>query len=292
MSEQVIRPDASREQDALLTSEQAMASTEEDLQNQESSQEPSSIEGEKELLVSSEKIIWTPAFLLTFGLTLVLGLSVITRSPWIRVGCIFGGIWAVFMCLSTFTNVQGVAPGTPVQSYINVATCIALLGAYIGLSIEGTLLTAWDTCLFFLVPIVAAVDVTLNYFMTPQASILTVYNTLATNAIAACCLFWWLRPSCWKKHPGPTFIFGLVPVILLIAALIDTSMHDFFLLQALSPYSNPRVYTNNFFFAEVALLCVLLGCMRMAKGELPGRFWLRKTRHHRPQFGHKTDSHR
>ena len=327
MSEQVIRPDASREQDALLTSEQATASTEEDLQNQESSQEPSSIEEEKELLVSSEKIIWTPAFLLTFGLTLVLGLSaeslfaqgwasrlfagqwiilaqialatlgwlglgVITRSPWIRVGCIFGGIWAVFMCLSTFTNVQGVAPGTPVQSYINVATCIALLGAYIGLSIEGTLLTAWDTSLFFLVPIVAAVDVTLNYFMTPQASILTVYNTLATNAIAACCLFWWLRPSCWKKHPGPTFIFGLVPVILLIAALIDTSMHDFFLLQALSPYSNPRVYTNNFFFAEVALLCVLLGCMRMAKGELPGRFWLRKTRHHRPQFGHKTDSHR
>ncbi len=313
MSESLIQPDADHEQDTSKHPEQARAAEAEGCMNRESIQEIAA-EGETETPAPAEKIIWTPAFLLIFVLTLVLGLSaeslfaqgwasrlfvgqwiilaqiilaalgwlglgIVTRSLWIRIGCIFGGIWAIFMSLSTFTNVQGVVPGTPVQSYINVATCMALLGTYIGLSIEGTLLTSWDTLLFFLVPVLGAVDVVLNYSLTPQASILTIYNTISADAIIACCLFWWLRPSCWKKRPGPTFIFGLVPVILLIAALIDTSAHDFFLLQALNPYSNPRIYMNNFFFAEVTLLCLLLGSMRMAKGEMSSRFLLRKRKH-------------
>jgi hypothetical protein len=250
-----------------------------------------------------EKIIWTPGFFLTFALILVLGLSaeslftlgwqngiltsqwwcilahvilngsawlalgIVTRSRWIRLGCIFGGLWTLFMGLNIFTNVQGLDPNAPLQSYINVAICMALLGAYLGLSIEGTLLTRWDAWLFLLVPILSACGVTLTYLLTPQASILTSENALAASALIACCLFWWLRPSCWRKWAGPTFIFGLAPLIMLIAAASNSSMHDFFLLHVTNIHSNPRPEANNLFFAQVILLSLLLGCIRLIKSE-------------------------
>jgi hypothetical protein len=305
MPESVTRPDADRER-----SKQDCAEPSEALPVKEKSPadegQMEATPGEKDQEAQqqpAEKIIWTPAFLLTFALTLVLGLSadslftqgwyshlfggqwiilaqvilatlgwlglgIVTRSRWIRLGCIFGGIWAGFMVLNIFTYLAGIDSGAPVQSYINVATCMALLGAYIGLSIEGTLLTSWDTWLFFLVPILGAIGVTLTYFLTPQASILTVDNAIATAALIACCLFWWFRPSCWKKRPGPTFIFGLVPAILLAMALSNASMQSFFLLQVANPQAYPGANMNNFFFAQVILLCLLLGCMRIGKSEI------------------------
>lgn len=252
---------------------------------------------------AEQRVIWTPAFLLMFALLLVLGLSAeslltlgwqngilaagwwailahmilvalawvvlgsVTGSGWMRVGCIFGGIWALFMGLNIFTNVQGLDPNAPLQSALNVAICMALLGAYLGLSIEGTLLTRWDAWLFLLLPVLGACGTTLTYLLTPQASILTTENALATAALIACCLFWWLRPSCWRKGPGPTFIFGLVPAIMLIAAGSNASLHDFFLLHVTNIHSNPRAETNNFFFAQILLLCLLLGCLRLIKSE-------------------------
>jgi hypothetical protein len=155
-----------------------------------------------------------------------------------------------------------------VQSSINVATCVALLGAYIGLSVEGTLLSAWDTWLLLLAPILGIIGVALTYFLTPQASILTVYNATATAALIACALFWWLRPSCWKKQPGPTFLFGLVPLIMLGGAVGTSSLHNFFLLQVTATPIYTYGNINNCFFAQVILLCLFLGCIRIAKSEL------------------------
>ncbi len=292
MSESAIPPEARHEQEAL---EQAALPAEQ-TQAGDMNQEPAAANPE-------EKIIWTPGFSLAFALTLVLGLSaeslftlgwqngilatqwwfilahvvlnglswlilgIVTRSRWIRVGCIFGGIWTLFMGLNIVTNIQGLDPNAPLQSYINVALCMALLGAYLGLSIEGTLLTRWDAWLFLLVPVLSVCGVILTYILTPQASILTSENALAASALMACCLFWWLRPSCWRKWSGPTFLFGLVPVIMLVAAVSNTSMHDFFLLHVTNIHTNPRPETNNFFFAQVVLLCLLLGCMRLIKSE-------------------------
>lgn len=249
------------------------------------------------------RVIWTPRFLLTFVLILVLGLSAdclftlswqngilaaqwwivlahvilvalawlvlgsVTRSGWMRIGCIFGGCWALFMGLNIFTNVQGLDPDAPLQSSLNVAICMALLGAYLGLAIEGTRRTRWDAWFFLLIPILGACGAALTYLLTPQASILTTENALATAALIACCLLWWLRPSCWRKGPGPTLLFGLVPAIMLIAAGSNASLHDFFLLHVTNIHSNPRPETNNFFFAQVLLLCLLLGCLRLIKSE-------------------------
>ncbi len=252
--------------------------------------------------LQNAKVIWTPAFLLIFTLTLILGISAeslltqgwstslfqgawvilaqvvlgalgwlglgsVTRSRWIRVGSIFGGLASVFMLLNIFLLLQGLHPSAPLQSYINVATCMALLGAYIGISSKNTLLTAWDTWLFFLVPVLAAAGVALTYYLTPHASILTSENALATSALIASCLFWWFRPSCWKKQPGPTFLFGLVPAILLAMGAANLSLHSFFLLQVTWPGTPVSGNANNFFFAQVVQLCLMLGCIRMIRGE-------------------------
>ncbi len=248
------------------------------------------------------KVIWTPTFLLIFTLTLVLGLSAeslltqgwyaslfhgewiiltqvilgalgwlglgcVTRSRWIRVGSIFGGICSLFMLLNIFLHLQGLHPSAPLQSYLNVATCMALLGAYIGISSKNILLSAWDTWLFFIIPVLAAAGVALTYYLTPQASILTTENALATAALIASCLFWWFRPSCWKKQPGPTFLFGLVPILLLAMGAVNLSLHTFFLLQVTWPGISIGSNANNFFFAQVVQLCLVLGCMRMIQGE-------------------------
>lgn len=256
-----------------------------------------------ETISGPEKVIWTPAFILTFALLLVLGLSaesvlaqswtnglfpstqwiiqahvilvclawltlsIVTSSRWIRIGSIFGCISTAFMTLNITTTVQGIG-FDPLVSYINVATCIAMLGAYIGLSVERTLLTTWDIWLFLLTPVLGIIGVTLTYFLVPQASILTVENAVAAAALIACTLFWWLRPSCWKKQPGPTFLFGVVPIILLSAALLNATMNNFFLLYITSPNIDARINSNNGFFAQMALLLLFLGCLRVTKSEL------------------------
>ncbi len=293
MSDSVIQPETDHNQ-----SDERPGEPDASLQNAQESIASDTIQD----TTSSAKIIWTPAFLLIFTLTLVLGLSAeslftqgwytslfggtwiiltqvilatlgwlglgsVTRSRWIRVGSIFGGLGSAFMLLNIFLNLQGLNPNAPLQSYLNVATCIALLGAYIGLSIKNTFLSAWDSWLFFLVPILGAVGVMLTYYLTSQANILTIENALAAAALIASCLFWWLRPSCWKKQPGPTFLFGLVPVILLALAPINMSLHNFFLLQVTWPSISVLSNVNNFFFAQVVQLCLLLGCMRMIQNE-------------------------
>lgn len=266
---------------------------------------PAQIVADKGRSTADQKIIWTPRFLLIFAITLVLGtstdsllasgwstglitgfgswfilghtalallgwlmLGVVTRSRWIRIGCIFGGICAIFLTLNVFTHIFGVDPNSPAQSYINVATCTALLGAYIGLSIEGTLLSAWDSWLFFLLPILGSIGVALAYFLTPQASIITSENAVAAAALIASCLVWWARPSCWRTCPGPTFIFGIVPAIQLSMALVNNSMRNFFFLHVLTPSISIHTNINNFFFAQFILLCLLLGCMRLTKSEI------------------------
>jgi hypothetical protein len=252
---------------------------------------------------AGEKIIWTPGFLLLFALTLVLGLSgvsvmtqawsnelmrspqwvlqseiilvallwivlgIVTRSHWIRTGCVFGVIVTVFLTLNILTVVLGI-PSDTVQSSINVATCLALLGAYVGLSVEGTMLSIWDTCLLFLSPVLGTVGVVLTYYLTPRASILTVYNSVATAALVACILCWWFRPSCWKKQPGPTFLFGLVPIILLWMGLVAGTFNSFFQLQILAPFTNPHTNANTCLFVQITLLWLFLGCLRTLKSEL------------------------
>jgi hypothetical protein len=257
--------------------------------------------------VSRTQIIWTPRFIVIFALTLVLGLSIeslltqgwlngyysglgvfqvhvvfvclgwlallaLTHSSWIRIGSIFGIIWALFMTIHIIIYSLNTDLALRVYALINAATCIALLGSYICLSIDKTPINRLDAWLFGLAPIVVCIVVTLIYFLTPanERSLTTLENAIASTALILSLLVWWIRPTSWKSQPGPTFLFGCVPLILLILALSAKEFNpsNYFLAKVLSrPIPYLLANDSNFFFSQVALLFLFFGIMRVLQFE-------------------------
>lgn len=252
-------------------------------------------------------IIWTPRFLLGWLLILVLGLSItsvmttswsnelfialpfsvqiimlleivlvalvwliigiFTHSFWLRVSSLFGGLWALFMVVSVLANSWGMSATSDLQAYFNVASCVSLLGGFLGLASDGMLLKRWDHLLLILILPGVILGVGGTYLLTSSANDLTIENAIAAGALISSCAIWWLRPSCWKTQPGSTFLLGVVPLILLLQAVSNGSMHNMFLLQVANPATKARLNPNNFFLAQVALLALFLGFLRVLKSE-------------------------
>jgi hypothetical protein len=248
-------------------------------------------------------IVWTPRFIIIFAVILVLGLSieslltqgwldgyysgiwifqvhvicvclswitllVITHSNWIRIGSFFGIIWALFMTIHISIFALNNDLSLRVHSLLNAATCITLLGAYICLSIDKTPINRLEAWLFGLAPIIVCIVVTLIYFLTPSSerSLNSLENAIAITALVFSLLVWWMRPILWKSQPGPTFLLGCVPLILLILALFakEFNLSNYFLAKVLSgPISSISTNEANFFFSQVALLFLFLGVIRV-----------------------------
>lgn len=257
---------------------------------------------------SPPKVIWTQRFMVIFALTLVIGLSAgslltqgwfdgyyvgqwifqayviiiclcwlaltaVARLSWVRMGGIFGCIWALFMTVNIVISALYIDPGSLVSARVNAATCIALLGAYICLSIARTPFSRLDPWLFGLAPIAGSSAVAIIFFLTPanERSLTALESFIATIALILCILVWWLRPTCWKTQPGPTFLFGCIPVLLLLLAIpsFGFNVSNFFLAHVvLHPVGDVPDNQANFFFSQVALLCMLLGTMRVLQGEI------------------------
>lgn len=236
---------------------------------------------------AQSSIIWTPRFILIFGLTLVVGLSMAslltegwmnkyyagewvllfyivllsggwitviarTRSSWMRIGGIFGGIWTFLTGTSYILSLLAVDPQSPIIAHLNAATNSALLGACICLSINRTPLRHWDMIFFRFAPIIGGCVIILIYLLIPGGnhSLSSLESIMAGATLYLCLLVWWLRPSCWKTQPGPTFLFGLAPLIQLILAIPGAITPD-----------------ANLFYSQVMLLSVLLGILRTVQGE-------------------------
>jgi len=257
---------------------------------------------------SRPMVIWTPRCIIIFVLTLVIGLSteslltqgwldhyytgqwvfqvhviliffcwlalaVRTRTGWVRIGSILGCIWALFMTLNITISALDVDPSSPVLFYLNAATCIALLGSYLCLSIDKTPFSRLDAWFFGLAPITGSIAVALIYFLTPsyERSLNNLESDIATIALVLSLLIWWIRPTSWKAQPGPTFLFGSVPLLLLLLAIPSMGFNEsnFFLAHVvLYPISNPLKNEPDFFLSQVALLCLLLGTIRLIFSEL------------------------
>jgi hypothetical protein len=256
---------------------------------------------------SLPKIIWTPRFIVIFTLTLVFGLSIeslltqgwlngyytgqwvfqvyiilisicwlalliLAHSSWVRIGSIFGCIWALFITLNIIVSTQHSDLASRVSALVNAATCIALLGSYICLSIDKTPFSRLDAWFFRLAPIAGGIAVALVYFLTPanEHSLNTLENAIATIALVLSLLVWWIRPTSWKSQPGPTFLFGCVPLILLILAISDSEFNssNYFLAHVLMlPMPNLLTNETQFFISQVALLCLFLGILRVLQYE-------------------------
>jgi hypothetical protein len=256
---------------------------------------------------SRPKSIWTPRFIVIFALTLVLGLSieslltqgwlnsyytgwwvfqahvilicicwlallVFAHSSWVRIGSIFGCIWSLFMTLNIIVSTLHTDLASRVLALVNAAICLALLGSYICLSIDKIPFGRLDAWFFGLAPIAGSIAVVLIYFLTPAhvRSLTTLENAIATTALILSLLVWWIRPTSWKAQPGPTFLFGCVPLILLLLAISGTGFNpsNYFLANVvLHPISELLTNETNFFFSQAALLCLFLGTMRVLQYE-------------------------
>jgi hypothetical protein len=259
------------------------------------------------LITPTTGIIWTPNFIVTFALTFVLGcsadallaegwmshsylgqwimqahiivagilwlgLAILARSEWVRSGGVFGCIWAIFMSIDILIISISGSPASPLIPHVNAAICIALFGAYICLSMDNIPFHRWDAWFFGLAPIGGILMVALAFLLTPgdARTLGLVEGYVAMTALVLSTLVWWLRPSCWKTQPGPTFFFGIAPLTLLLLALPNMGFNpsNFFLaLVVLGPLSNLTITEANFFFSEIVLLCLILGTMRVLRGQ-------------------------
>lgn len=238
--------------------------------------------------VPASPIIWTPRFIVIFALALVVGLAaeglfaegwanklypwgwillihailvlggwlfilVCARSWWIRAGAIFACMWGLFACLNALMEMQVLDSSPAIIAHVNAASCSALLGAYVCLSLDRTPLRRWDARFFSLAPILGSGAVALFYFLTPahSRSLTVLEGDLSATALFLCIFVWWLRPSCWKARPGPSFLFGIAPAILLFLAI-------------------PHIVNGgtNLFLTQVVFLCMILGIIRLVQCEL------------------------
>ena len=232
--------------------------------------------------------IWTPHFIILFAITLVTGLSaesllteawlnsgyqsdlilsghiifiLITlivllrqaRSLWLQVGIIFGLLWSLFSLIGLFVSTGG--GGAVVASNLAAAASSALLGFYISLSTHRMPLQRWDSMLFWLIPPLAGCILLLYVLLHPiqNGHIKGLIETTSTVLLAASVMLWWLRPMCWRTRPCPTFLFGLVP-----------------LLSIFVNYWSGDMIGTRLFLSQIALLCILLGNMRVIRAECQG----------------------
>ena len=243
---------------------------------------------DKEKETFSLPIIWTPRFIVLFFLTTAIGLSVESlltqgwlnkaykaewvllvhvllilislvvlgikaRSPWIRMGSIFGCIWAIFIGASYGATLFGISGRSLVALQFQAVTACALLATYICFSTHHTAFRRWDSLFFWFVPFVGGCAVGILYALSrndPHHTRVLISATI-TVLLSLCVVIWWLRPSCWKSQPCATFLFGIVALLLLRVPL----------------FGNDTLGTP-FFFSQVLLLCVLLGVIRVVQGEI------------------------
>ncbi len=237
---------------------------------------------------SSHPIVWTPYFIVVFFLTLVTGLSVESlltqgwlnraynvqkillghiiiilgvlialvikgRSTWIRVGGLFGCIWAVFTGASYIAILVGLTSRSAIELEFQAATACALLGTYICFSTHNIPFRRWDSLFFWLAPIVGGGAVALLYvhsLANPHHARVLIDAT-TTVLLWLSVAIWWLRPSCWRSQPCITFLFGLAAILIIAVPSIP----------------NDSMGTP-LFVSQLLLLCLLLGVLRVVQGEI------------------------
>jgi len=239
--------------------------------------------------VATPLIIWTPGFIIRFALVLIVGLSVAglltegwvngyypsewteivytilaftcwfalflsANSLWVRLGAGLSIIWTAFMGIHFCITLLIPRDQTyTIVAHVVAATNIALVGSYLCLSIAYIIIRRWDSWFFRLAPIATVLGIVIAYYFAPsqvQHTLRGLENSTAEIALVLCLAIWWLRPSCWKTQPGPTFLLGMIP-----------------LLQLFFSLSHSYTGGEPVFFTMVVLLLSALAAMRIMQRE-------------------------
>ncbi len=263
----------------------------------------------QDTLVPSESeqapVIWTPRFIIIFAMTLAAGLGLeslltqvwairwftgtwvflghlalvsagwitllrVSRSRWIRFGAVFGLILVTFVAINIVIQAILIQPSSYLLAHVNVVTFLALPGCYICLTIDRLPMGRWDAWLLGLTPVLGIVLLIPLYILRSDRSLAGLENSISVVALLLSTLIWWMRPTCWRNAPGPTFLFGCVPFLLLLLdiAYVGSGSFNFFpvhvTLNASATFATREAV---FFFSQVTLLCLLLGVMRLIRSE-------------------------
>ncbi len=250
-------------------------------------------------------VIWTPRFIVLFAVTLALGLSLeslitqawairwftgtwvflghialvsaswitlllTSRSRWMRFGAIFGLICTLFIALNIIIQAILFQPSNYLLARVNVVTFLALPACYICLTIDRLPMSRWDAWLLGLTPILGIVLLVPVYILRSDRSLAGLENSISVVALVVSTLLWWTRPTCWRNAPGPTFLFGFVPILLLMLDVVYVGNGSFIFFPVhvtLNASATLGSRETVFFFSQALLLCLLLGIMRLIKSE-------------------------
>jgi hypothetical protein len=261
----------------------------------------------QDTLVSPEEVsvIWTPRFIILFAVTLALGLSLeslltqgwairwftgiwiflgqlalvsagwitllrVSRSRWMRFGAVFGLVFVAFVAINIAIQAILFQPSNYLLAHVNVVTFLALPGCYICLTIDRLPMGRWDAWLLGLTPILAVVLLVPVYILRSDRSLAGLENSISVVALILSILIWWVRPTCWRNAPCPTFLFGFVPFLLLTLDIVYVSSGSFNFFPVHVTLNASATFATReevFFFSQVVLLCLLLGVMRLIKSE-------------------------
>jgi hypothetical protein len=257
------------------------------------------------VLPEETPVIWTPRFIVLFAMTLAPGLSLeslltqawairwftgtwvflghialvsaswitlllISRSRWMRLGAVFGLICALFIALNIIMQAILIQPSNYLLAHVNVVTFLALPACYICLTIERLPIGRWDAWLLGLTPVLGIVLLVPVYILRSDRSLAGLENSISVVALILSTLLWWMRPTCWRNAPGPTFLFGFVPILLLMLDVVyvgNGSFNFFPVHVTLNASATFGTRETVFFFSQALLLCLLLGIMRLIKSE-------------------------
>jgi hypothetical protein len=245
-----------------------------------------SSEGEKESsppeLRQKASSLWTPAFIVFFALACILGLSlasvltqgwlnglypgesillgyiVIVFGLWLlllirsnhlylRLAALFGLIWVFCTgCMLLFSLFQ--LNGVVAAPHLSTASSIALLGSFLGLSLNIDRQDRWERWFLRLAPLILLSSI-LIAFLLGQHTLLELENSLSGVALCLCIAIWWFHPFNWRNQPLSTLLFGLIPLIQLL-------------------FNFPHRGETNFFYTQILLLALILGLLRVLQKEL------------------------
>lgn len=257
------------------------------------------------VVLPEEAVIWTPRFIILFAVTLALGLSLeslitqawairwftgtwvflghialvsagwitllrVSRSRWVRFGAVFGLIFATFVAINIIIQAILFQPSSYLLAHVNVVTFLALAGCYICFTIDRLPVGRWDAWLLGLTPILGIVLLVPVYILKSNLSLAGLENSISVVALILSTLIWWMRPTCWRNAPGPTLLFGFVPILLLMLDVVYVGSGSFNYFPVLVTLNASATFATRqvvFFFSQVILLCLLLGVMRLIKSE-------------------------
>ena len=257
------------------------------------------------VLSQEKRVIWTPRFIVLFMFTLALGLSLeslltqgwairwftgtwvfighlllvnagwiivlrVSRSRWMHLGAFFGLIFVVFVAINVILQEFLFQPSNYLLAHVNVVTFLALAGCSICLSVDRLPVERWDAWVLGLMPVLSVVLLIPLYLLRADRSMAAMENSISVVALIIGTLVWWIRPTCWRNMPGPTLLFGGVPLLLLLLDIIYVGNGSYNFFPVYVTENAPATFASRqtlFFFSQIVLLCLLLGITRLVQSE-------------------------